>query len=87
MTEKKHEHIYRCLGSVIQARRQRLGMSQEELSEDTGVDRAFISNVEHGKRNPSFGTIASIASGLRMKYSRLVQHCEQCVEEERAKRA
>jgi transcriptional regulator with XRE-family HTH domain len=88
MDEEKHQHIYKCLGKVIQARRKRLGISQEELAEETGVDRAFISNVEHGKRNPSFGKVSHIASGLKMKYARLVHNCEQCcVEEEKRKLA
>lgn len=82
MTTKhpQHQHLYTCLGEVISLRRKRLHMSQEELAEDSGVDRAFISTVENGKRNPSFGTVASIAGGLKMRYSRLVTKCEQCTE-------
>jgi transcriptional regulator with XRE-family HTH domain len=76
----KHEHLYTCLGEVISARRKRLNISQEELAQEAGVDRAFISNVERGKRNPSFGFVASLAGGLKMRYSRLVHNCEQCSE-------
>lgn len=75
-----HQHLYTCLGEVINTRRKGLGLSQEELADKSGVDRAFISNIEQGKRNPSFGTVASIASGLKMRYSRLVTKCEQCKE-------
>jgi transcriptional regulator with XRE-family HTH domain len=74
----KHKELYRCLGEVITHRRKRLGLSQEELSEASGVDRSFLSSVERGKRNPSFGTVASIASGLKMRYTRLVSNCEEC---------
>ena len=80
-TEHNHTHIYKCLGKVINLRRKRLGLSQEQLAEDAGVDRAFISNVERGKRNPSFGTVAKIADGLRMRYSRLVTKCELCMDQ------
>jgi transcriptional regulator with XRE-family HTH domain len=82
MTNKHphNQHIYACLGQVINLRRKRLKISQEELAEHAGVDRAFISNVERGKRNPSFGIIASIATGLKMRYSRLVAKCEKCVD-------
>ena len=79
-TERKHTHLYKCLGEVINLRRKRLGLSQEQLAEEADVDRAFISNVERGKRNPSFGTVAKIADGLRMRYSRLVTKCELCTE-------
>jgi transcriptional regulator with XRE-family HTH domain len=80
MSEKRsfHQRLYECLGQVVSLRRKRLGMSQQDLAEDSGVDRAFISNVERGKRNPSFGTIASIANGLRMRFARLVDNCERC---------
>ncbi len=80
MGNKRHEHkeLYRCLGESILLRRKRLGMSQEELAESSGVDRSFLSSVERGKRNPSFGTVASIASGLKMRYTRLVSNCEEC---------
>ena len=83
MVPDRHQHIYKCLGKVVQARRKRLGMSQVELAEETGIDRAFLSNVEQGKRNPSFGKVSHIASGLKMKYARLVHNCEQCCAEEK----
>jgi len=73
-----YEDLYTCLGNVIQTRRRRLGLSQEDLAEESGIDRAFLSSVECGKRNPSFGTVASIASGLRMRFSRLVTKAEDC---------
>jgi transcriptional regulator with XRE-family HTH domain len=39
-----HQHLYTCLGNVISYRRKRLRMSQDELAEESGVDRVFISN-------------------------------------------
>ncbi len=86
MSNRKHTHkeLYRCLGEVIALRRKRLGLSQEELSEASGVDRSFLSSVERGKRNPSFGTVASIASGLKIRYNRLISSCEQCLAEKQA---
>ena len=71
--------LYNCLGAVISLRRKRLGMSQEDLADKAGVDRAFISSIERGKRNPSFGSVARIAKGLRMRFARLVDNCERCV--------
>ncbi|MBX9723749.1 MAG: helix-turn-helix domain-containing protein [Candidatus Obscuribacterales bacterium] len=82
-----HKNLYRCLGTVISMRRRKLGLSQEELAEQSGVDRAFISNLENGKRKPSFGAIANIAHGLRMRYARLVHKCEECLENENCKSA
>lgn len=76
-----HQRLYNCLGDVIAFRRKKLNMSQEQLAEESGVDRAFISNVEQGKRNPSFGVVASIAHGLKLRLSRLVTLTEECEKE------
>ena len=78
-----YRDLYTCLGNVIQTRRKRLGLSQEDLAEESGIDRAFLSSVECGKRNPSFGTVASIATGLKMRFSRLVTKAEDCALKER----
>ncbi len=74
-----YETLLQCLGEAISTRRKQLQMSQEELAAKTGVDRAFISNVERGKRNPSFGVVATIARGLKIRISRLTGMCEKCV--------
>lgn len=76
-----HEHLYYCLGKTIAERRKRLQLSQQDLAQASGVNRAFLSNVEQGKRNPSIGAVASIAKGLRMKISRLLTKCDECIKD------
>lgn len=82
MSDRKElqKRLYGCLGRVIMLRRKRLGISQEELASDTGVDRAFISSIENGKRSPSFGSVQRIAKGLNMRFTRLVDNTEKCLE-------
>lgn len=75
------KRLYSCLGRVIMLRRKRLGISQEELANETGVDRAFISSIENGKRSPSFGSVQRIAKGLNMRFTRLVDNTEKCCDE------
>ncbi len=74
-----HNHLYRCLGEVINARRKRLKLTQDELAAESGVNRAFISNIEQGRRNPSIGAVASIAKGLRTRVSKMMAKCEECM--------
>ncbi|MBA3992239.1 MAG: XRE family transcriptional regulator [Cyanobacteria bacterium DS2.3.42] len=74
-----HNHLYRCLGEVINARRKRLKLTQDELAAESGVNRAFISNIEQGRRNPSIGAVASIAKGLRTRVSKMLAKCEECM--------
>jgi transcriptional regulator with XRE-family HTH domain len=76
-----HDRLQTCLGQVISLRRKRLGLSQQDLAEQSVLDRAFVSSVERGKRNPSFKSVGNIAAGLQMRYSRLVDNCERCTEE------
>lgn len=85
--DPKHQHLYLCLGEVIRDRRKALELSQSELAANAGIDRAFLSNLERGQRKPSFGTVARIARGLKIKYSRLVAKCEKCLEERSKKTA
>jgi transcriptional regulator with XRE-family HTH domain len=77
-----HNHLYRCLGEVINARRKRLKLTQDELAAESGVNRAFISNIEQGRRNPSIGAVASIAKGLRTRVSKMLAKCEECMIEQ-----
>lgn len=73
-----HNHLYKCLGKVISTRRKRLKLTQDELAAESGVNRAFISNIEQGRRNPSIGAVASIAKGLRTRVSKMMAKCEEC---------
>ncbi len=47
------------------------GWTQEQLVERTGLDRAYLSEVENGHRNPSLGTIAKIASAFGIEIADL----------------
>lgn len=55
----------KILGEQIRARRQDLNMTQTELSEETGIDRANISKIEGGRYNVSVDIIGRIAEALR----------------------
>lgn len=44
--------------------REAKGMSQGDIHRATGIDRAYISNLEAGKQNPTLVTIAKIAEAL-----------------------
>jgi transcriptional regulator with XRE-family HTH domain len=61
------------LGKVIRARREELGLSQEELAEQCGFDRTYISMLERGKRNLSFLNLLRLARGLKTSVSTLTE--------------
>ena len=51
----------------LMAKRDRLGMSQRELSEASGVAQKTISRLENGLDKPSIETLSKLAYALEMK--------------------
>jgi transcriptional regulator with XRE-family HTH domain len=66
-----------ALGLAVKARREELGLTQEQLANDTELHQRWISNVETGKRNPSYGSLRRLAAGLDLTASELLQRAEQ----------
>ena len=52
------------LGARVRTLRQRRGWTQVEMSEQVGIDRSFLADVERGKRNISILNLDLIAKGL-----------------------
>ncbi len=51
-------------GNCVRSARLTLGLSQEKLAFDCGLDRTYISSVERGKRNVSLINIYKLAGAL-----------------------
>lgn len=60
------ENEYSIKRAILQARKER-NMTQEQLSQATGIDRADISKLERGEGNPTLSSLERIAEGLGMK--------------------
>lgn len=58
-------------GARLRSLRNRRGMTQVELADYFGLGRAYISDLEHGKRNVSLVTLQIIARGLGLSLSEL----------------
>jgi transcriptional regulator with XRE-family HTH domain len=65
-----------ALGLAVKARRQELGLTQEGLSLRSELHQRWISNVETGKRNPSYGSLRRLAAGLDLTASELLAQAE-----------
>lgn len=66
-----------ALGLAVKTRRQELGLTQEQLANDTELHQRWISNVETGKRNPSYGSLRRLAAGLGVSASQLIAQAER----------
>lgn len=72
--------LLRALGHLVRQRRTALGISQEELGLRANLDRTYISGVERGVRNPSLTALTSLAKGLDLTVSTLLNNLEIVVE-------
>jgi transcriptional regulator with XRE-family HTH domain len=66
-----------ALGQAVKARREELGLTQEQLYLRTDIHQRYISNVENGKRNPSYASLRRLAEGLGLSASELIARAEQ----------
>ncbi len=66
-----------ALGLAVKARRGELGITQEQLANDTDLHQRWLSNVETGKRNPSYASLRRLAAGLGLSASELLARAEQ----------
>ncbi len=73
-----------ALGLAVKARREELKLTQEQLANESGahneserLHQRWISNVECGERNPSFGSLRRLAAVLDLTTSELIARAEQ----------
>lgn len=52
------------LGQRIRAARREIGMSQERLAHEAGLDRSYVGRVERGEHNLTFISLVKIARAL-----------------------
>ena len=60
------------LGDRVQELRARKGWTQQQLAKSAGLDRTYISGLEHGKQNPTVGALLRLARALEVSLDRLV---------------
>ena len=58
------EFDYKALGSRILARRKKLGLTQEEISEMLNISRVYYSSIESGHRKIYTSTLVELANAL-----------------------
>jgi methanogenic corrinoid protein MtbC1/DNA-binding XRE family transcriptional regulator len=66
------EDYFGRLGGRVQELRSRKGWTQQQLAEGAGLDRTYISGLEHGKQNPTLGALLRLARALEVPLDRLV---------------
>lgn len=64
-------------GLVLRKHRLAVGLSQEQLGLESGVQRNFISLIETGQNQPTISTMFKLAKALGTKTSKMVADTEQ----------
>ena len=72
-----HPSFQVALGKAVKARREELGLTQEELANEADLHQRWISNLECGWRNPSLRSIQRLARGLDLTPSELLARGER----------
>lgn len=67
----------KAFGEVLRMYRKRAEMTQEQLGFEAGVERNYVSMLELGQRQPTIGTLFSLASALKVRPSMLVRSLEE----------
>lgn len=67
------DEISQKFGANMKKIREAKRMSQGDICRALEVDRAFISNLESGKRNPTLATIKRIADALGVPVDKLLK--------------
>ena len=65
------------VGDVLCEARNAAGMTQEELGGKSGVDRAYISELEHGKNSVSIEVLFRLCSAMGVSCSKVVAAIEE----------
>ncbi|MDZ4713440.1 MAG: helix-turn-helix transcriptional regulator [bacterium] len=61
------------LGENLRKLRLKKNLSQGDLATALNVDRAYISNIENGRMNPTLSTLEKIAGALGISSSELLK--------------
>lgn len=65
--------IHGRLARNLKRRRQELGWSQEELADQAGLHRTYVSGIERKVRNPTIEILERLAKALKMSASALLE--------------
>lgn len=64
-------------GACVRARREKLGLSQEDFADKAGIHRTYVSSIELGKVAVSIEVAAKLAEALEVPLSKLFRDVEK----------
>ena len=61
------------LGPNLRAARKKLGLTQEQVAERSGVQAGEVSRIERGLRDPQVSTVKKLAAAVEVAAGRLLE--------------
>jgi len=61
-----------AFGANLREARERLGLTQEQVAQRSGVHSTEVSRIEAGKRDPKVSTVERLAKAVEVKPGRLL---------------
>jgi len=61
-----------AFGTNLRQARERLGLTQEQVAQRSGVHSTEVSRIEGGKRDPKVSTVERLAKAVEVKPGRLL---------------
>lgn len=62
-----------ALGTNLREARERLGLTQEQVAQRSGVHATEVSRIEAGKRDPQVSTVERLANAVEVKPGQLLE--------------
>jgi transcriptional regulator with XRE-family HTH domain len=66
-----------ALGAAVRRLRRERGLRQKELSTASSLNTSYLSDIERGRRNPTWATLGRICDALEVRVSELARVAEE----------
>jgi len=70
-----------AFGQALRHFRKEVKLSQEKLSQESGLDRSYISLLERGLRQPSLTSILKLSKALKISSANFISKVEGLLNE------
>lgn len=70
-----------AFGQILRHFRKKVKLSQEKLSQESGLDRSYISLLERGQRQPTLTSILKLSKALKTSSANMISEVEALLNE------
>jgi len=75
--------IRRAFGKTVRTLRLRIGLPQENLALDSGINRGYMGGLERGLHSPTLETVYKLLGPLRVTLTEFCQEFERILQSQR----